>query len=75
MGALANRLESQNVAAGEEPCRLCVKLGELSTEDATAIRTAMTRGISTQDLYHALRDEGHRVVRDDIWRHRREGHL
>lgn len=71
---LANALSTVGVASGNQPCRLCEKVNSLPPADAEALRGALERGISVQDLYEILRENGQRVVRRDIEKHKKGGH-
>jgi hypothetical protein len=60
--------------AGKTPvtgCRLCEKLETLNADDAAALRGALERGVSVENLYDALRDNGQTVPRRDITKHKK----
>lgn len=71
MTGLADQLSGVKGTPPITGCRLCQKLETLNAGDAAALRGALERGVSTENLYTALRDSGHTVPRRDITKHRK----
>lgn len=67
---LAEKLQKPKRPTGL-PCSVAVLLRNLNNEDRAALYAALDGNQSSSDIYWALRDEGHKVGKQTIGRHRR----
>lgn len=73
MSSLTDALSSATTGSGET-CKLCVTIEGLEPADRDAVRKALKAGISDEDLWTALDQNGYRTPRRHIRDHKKKGH-